>query len=138
MSRRALAPVETTEVCTTQIKNHHPNTGNPKPQGGPEYNSGRAQRAGNQQCRQEIHNPPPIQINAGFAPIQRSDCLKKSDFNHVCLPFFPFFDHGVENDEQFPHGGHEGDHFGLSIFHEPFVERFDPGVVIQGRDGGHV
>ena len=87
--------------------------------------------ADNRKLSEQTHNP-----EQQSPPVQRRDCLKKSDFYHVCLPFIPFFDHGIEDDEQFPHGSYEGDHFGLSVFHEPFVERFDPGVVIQSRDSG--
>ena len=48
------------------------------------------------------------------------------------------FDDGVEDDEEFSHGGDEGHEFGFSGADESLIERFELCIVPDGDDGGHV
>jgi len=48
-----------------------------------------------------------------------------------------FSDDGVEDGQQFAHGGHDGDHL-LFAGGEALIVRADHGVVSGGREGGHV
>ena len=48
------------------------------------------------------------------------------------------FDDGVEDDEEFSHGGDQGHEFGFSRVNESLIERFELSIVPDGHDGGHV
>ena len=48
------------------------------------------------------------------------------------------FDHAVQNGEQLPHGGDQGNHFGFSGLHETLVEGSDDGIVTGGDESAHV
>lgn len=48
------------------------------------------------------------------------------------------FDDGVEDDEEFSHGGDQGYEFGFSRADESLIESFELSIVPDGDDGGHV
>ena len=48
------------------------------------------------------------------------------------------FEHGIEDDEEFPHGGDHGDFESLSFGAESLVEVSDGGVLGDGREASHV
>ena len=54
------------------------------------------------------------------------------------MPRAAVADHGVEDDEEFAHGGGDGDFVGFVLGDEAVVEGFDDGIVPYGDDGGHV
>mgnify|MGYP000061858186 CR=1 FL=1 len=53
-------------------------------------------------------------------------------------PFFLVPDHGVEDGQQFPHRGDQGDHLLLAGGDQPLVVSADHGVVLGGDEGRHV
>ena len=47
-------------------------------------------------------------------------------------------DDGIESDDEFSHGGGDGDFRALSLFDESFVESADAGIAANGGQGCHV
>ena len=56
----------------------------------------------------------------------------------ICLPRGSMLKHGVEDDQEFAHAGHEGDFLGFVCGHQPLVEFTRHRIPPDRYHGGHV
>ena len=68
-----------------------------------------------------------------------SNCLGlSSTLNQFCAPEGPMFEHRIQDNQQFPHAGRQGDLLCLASRTEALIERTDHGIEACGDHRGHV